>query len=267
MCPRDSAAQSRHAPGERSECPEFPPLASSFPSTADLEQSVHTFRANLDASSSYSTSLAAFLSPDETERARRFHFDRDRVRYSIARGLLRALIGRYLSCHPASISFRYDSFGKPHLAHPDAKLFFNLSHSGNIALYAFTSAGELGIDIAWHDARVQGEKIARRFFTSDECSFIQQGSSEGSQERFFYLWSRKEAYIKAVSKGLSVPLNEFEVAASSFVGGFQIHSFRPGPDFSAAVAIPPGLSHIRFFDADRIDLAPGLSRTKLRNRA
>jgi 4'-phosphopantetheinyl transferase len=230
----------------------------STPSTADLEQSVHIFRANLDVSSSYLTSLAAFLSPDESERARRFHFDGDRVRYSIARGLLRALIGRYLACHPASISFRYDSFGKPHLAYPDAKLFFNLSHSENIALYALTNAGELGIDVAWHDPRVQGEEIARRFFTSNECSFIQQGSPEASQEHFFYLWSRKEAYIKAISRGLSVPLNEFEIAASSFVGGFQIHSFRPCPDFSAAVAIPSGPSHIRFFEVDQIDFAPSL---------
>jgi 4'-phosphopantetheinyl transferase len=235
-----------------------PLWTSSFPSTADLEQSIHIFRANLDASSSHSTSFAAFLSSDEIERAQRFHFHRDRVRYSIARGLLRALIARYLACHPASISFCYNSFGKPRLAYPPAKLFFNLSHSENIVLYAFASAGELGIDVAWHDPRVQGQEIAHRFFTSDECSFIQRGSSDGNQERFFYLWSRKEAYIKAVSRGLSVPLNEFETATSSFVDGFRIHSFRPRPDFSAAVATPPDASRIRFFDADQIDFAPGL---------
>jgi 4'-phosphopantetheinyl transferase len=236
--------------------------ANTFPPKADLEQSVHIFRANLDASSAHSTLLAPFLSPDEIERARRFHFDRDRARYSIARGLLRALIGRYFDCHPASISFRYNSFGKPYLARPRAKLSFNLSHSQGIALYAFASEGELGIDVAWHDPKVQGEEIAHRFFTSDECSFIRQGSSEGNQERFFYLWSRKEAYIKAVSKGLSVPLNEFDIANSSSVADFQIHSFVPCPDFSAAVAIPPGPSQIRFFDADQIDFAPGLRPDK-----
>jgi 4'-phosphopantetheinyl transferase len=258
LCPRDSAAQRRHALGDESNTLSSPLWTSSFPSTADLEQSVHIFRASLDAPSAHSKLLPTYLSIDEIERARRFYFDQDRVRYSTARGLLRALVGRYLTCHPASICFRYNSFGKPYLAHPEAKLSFNLSHSENIALYAFASGGELGIDVAWHHPGIQGDEIAHRFFTSGECSFIQQGSSEGNQKRFFYLWSRKEAYIKAVSKGLSVPLNEFEIAISSLVGGFQIHSFFPYPDFSAAVAIPPEPSQIRFFDADQMDLASGL---------
>lgn len=235
-----------------------PIWANSFPLKADLEQNVHIFRANLDASSVHSNLLTTLLSIDEKERARRFHFDHDRTRYSIARGLLRTLIGRYLACHPASISFRYNSFGKPRLAYPHAKLFFNLSHSENIALYAFASADQLGIDVAWHDPRVHGEEIANRFFTADERSFIQQGSLEGTQQRFFHLWCRKEAYIKAVSKGLSVPLNEFEIANSSFVGGFQIHSFFPYPDFSAAVAVPPEPSQICFFDANHIGFASDL---------
>ncbi len=176
------------------------------------------------------------------------------MRYSIARGLLRALIGRYLGCHPASISFRYNSFGKPYLKRPCANLRFNLSHSQGIALYAFASRGELGIDIAWRDPAVRGEEIARRFFSANESQFIEEGFLHGSQERFFYLWSRKEAYIKALSKGLSIPLNEFDIATSSSIGGFEICSFAPRADFSAALAVQPHPAQILFFDADQIEL-------------
>jgi 4'-phosphopantetheinyl transferase len=231
-----------------------PAWSNSSPPRAILEQSVHIFRANLDVNSRHSKRFATFLSCDEVDRARRFHFDHDRMHYSIARGLLRDLIGRYLGCDPASVSFRYNSFGKPYLRHPLAKLSFNLSHSQGMALYAFAREGELGIDIAWRDPKIRGEEIARRFFTPNESLFIEQSSLAGSLDRFFYLWSRKEAYIKALSKGLSVPLNEFEVATCSFVGGFHIRSFVPWPDFSAALAVQPSPSQILFFDLDQIEL-------------
>ncbi len=214
-----------------------------------LGRNVHIFRANLDANTIHSKRFATSLSCDEVERARRFHFDRDRIHYSICRGLLRALIGRYLTCPPASISFRYNSFGKPYLRHPSSKLSFNLSHSQGVALYAFAEACELGIDIAWRDDKVRGEEIARRFFTPNESLLMEQASLQGNREFFFYLWSRKEAYIKARSEGLSVPLNGFDIATSSSVDGYEITSFRPYPDFSAALAVQPRPSQILFFDA------------------
>jgi 4'-phosphopantetheinyl transferase len=231
-----------------------PAWSNSFPPRATLEQSVHIFRADLDVNSIHSERIAKFLSCDEVDRAKRFHFDRDRMRYSIGRGLLRALIGRYLGCHPASVSFRYNASGKPYLRHSLAELSFNLSHSDGMALYAFAGEGELGIDIAWRDPKVRGEEIARRFFTPDECLFIEQGFLQEKHERFFYLWSRKEAYIKAVSKGLSIPLNEFDVATSSSIDGFEIRSFIPCTGFSAAVAVQPHPSQVLFFDADQIEV-------------
>lgn len=235
--------------------PLKPPVwSNSFPATATLEQSVHIFRADLDVNSRKREGLANFLSCDEIDRARRFHFDRDRTRYSVGRALLRTLIGRYLGCDPAGVSFLYNSFGKPYLKHPLGKLSFNLSHSQGLALYAFASEGELGIDIAWHDPGIRGEDIARRFFTPNEALFIERDSLPGNIDRFFYLWSRKEAYIKALSKGLSVPLNEFEIATCSSVEGFQIHSFVPRPDFSAALAVQPSPSQILFFDVDQTEL-------------
>ncbi len=217
-----------------------------------LERDVHIFRANLDAKGTQSARFAGFLSCDEIDRARRFHFERERVRYTIARGLLRALMGRYLDCHPASISFRYSACGKPYLQHPFAKLSFNLSHSRGMALYAFASEGELGIDIAWRDPKMRGEEIARNVFTPMESLFVEQGALPGGQERFFYLWSRKEAYIKALSKGLSLPLNEFDIATCSSIKGFEIRSFVPCADFSAALAVQPHPSRILFFDTDQI---------------
>lgn len=215
---------------------------------------LHVWRASLDALRPHADRLTTFLSPDERNRAARFHFEHDRIRYSIARGLLRLLIGRYLGRPPGTISFVYTLRAKPCLPSP-ATLAFNLSHSHGMALYAFAHNSELGIDVESHDPALDTEEIARKFFTPEEVRFILQ-PSEGRNERFFFLWSRKEAYIKARAEGLYLPLNEFEAASRSSIDGFDIQSFLAWPQFAAALAVKPRPSKILFFDSDSLDFAP-----------
>src|ERR1700761_7294847 len=94
--------------------------------------------ADLEASQYSEENALALLSPDERNRAQRFHFPLHRRRYTIRRGMLRILLGRYLNQEPTSIAFSYGSHGKPALA--GKELHFNLSHSGNQVCFAFSSA-------------------------------------------------------------------------------------------------------------------------------
>lgn len=217
---------------------------------------VHVWRASLDAHYACGDRLKTFLSPDELNRASRFHFERDRIRYSIGRGLLRLLIGRYLGRHPGAISFTYTLRAKPCLPSP-ATLGFNLSHSHGMALYAFADSAELGIDVEKHDPALDTEEIARNCFTPEEVRFILHGA-EDRNERFFFLWSRKEAYIKARAEGFYLPLNQFDLANRTGIDGFDIQSFLAWPQFAAALAVKPRPSQILFFDCDfdLLDSAP-----------
>ncbi len=216
-------------------------------------RSVHVWRADLDVQGRYSAELTSLLSSDELERANRFRFKQHRIHYSVGRGLLRVLIGRYLACRPSALSFRYASRGKPYLCRFDS-LSFNLSHSGGMALYAFTNEGELGIDLEKHDSELRCEEIAKNFFAPDEVGFLEAASAEGRPQRFFELWSRKEAYLKALANGLSTPLHEFSVAGRASLEGFELYSFDVGPGFAAALAVKPKPESILFFDADRLAL-------------
>ena len=210
---------------------------------------VHVWRANLEAQRAHADRLKAFLSSDELVRAGRFRFERDRLHYTVGRGLLRLLLGRYLGRSPGGLSFTYSLRAKPCLPSPET-LAFNLSHSGGVALYAFAHCSELGIDVENDNPEVQQEEIARNFFTPEEGRFIFQGPSDNRSERFFFLWSRKEAYVKARGEGLYLPLNEFDVANRSTVDGFELQSFLAWPHFSAALAVSPRPQKILFFDLD-----------------
>jgi 4'-phosphopantetheinyl transferase len=175
---------------------------------------VHVWRAPLDLPNERLECLRGTLAPDECERAARFHFERDRRHFVAARGLLRVLLGRYLKLPPDGLRFAYTSYGKPHLAEGSGGewLRFNLSHSGGVALYAFSRGRELGVDIEQVRDDIEHSQIAERFFSKHEVAALRDLPANSQREAFFICWTRKEAYIKGIGEGLSLPLDSFDVS-------------------------------------------------------
>src|SRR5581483_45309 len=103
---------------------------------------IHVWRVSLNMLPGTIERLSQLLASDERAKAERYRFARDRNQFIIGRGLLRVLLGRYLACEPRDVRFRYSSYGKPSLDAPLAAsgLQFNLSHSHQLALLAFTYA-------------------------------------------------------------------------------------------------------------------------------
>src|SRR5713226_9608883 len=111
------------------------------------DDEVRVWRAALNRKTSLVHSLERILSTDERARAERFYFQKDRERFTIARGFLRIILGRYLNMEPCCLQFRYNPYGKPALANESGGngLRFNLSHSDGLALYAITRGREIGV--------------------------------------------------------------------------------------------------------------------------
>jgi 4'-phosphopantetheinyl transferase len=170
---------------------------------------LHVWSASLERSPVLVAQLRVLLTGDERERASRFRFERDRSRYIVGRGLLRILLGRYLGVAPADVRFEYGAFEKPRLA--GGELWFNLSHSGTIALFAFSARGEVGIDVELDDADFAGERIAERFFSPAEVRALRSLPAPQQARAFLHCWTRKEAFIKARGDGLSLALDSFDV--------------------------------------------------------
>ena len=152
------------------------------------------------------------LSRDEAERASRFRFDRDKRHFIICRTLLRLLLGKYLGVAPAAIVFHYSSHRKPSVAAPTSDIRFNLSHSGERAVFAFIRGRELGIDVEQIRHDFEAQSVAERFFSSAEREALALISPEIRHEAFFHCWTRKEAFVKAKGDGLFLPLDQFDVS-------------------------------------------------------
>src|SRR5215218_2785116 len=160
---------------------------------------VHVWRVSLDITLLQLESLLKKLSADEVARAGRFRFERDRKRFITARGMLRQLLGCYLREDPHKLQFDYTPYGKPILASTSNyhHLSFNLSHSGEFALYAVTRGRSIGVDIERIRNDIAVEQIAQRFFSPGEISAIER-IHKNRHEVFFQYWTRKEAFLKAI---------------------------------------------------------------------
>ena len=175
---------------------------------------VHVWRAQLGLPLSQVQRLRGILTDDELDRANRFSFEIDRQRFIVARGTLRSILSRYLTIYPGYLRFYYNQYGKPFLA-PEFSSYllnFNLSHSGSMALYAITQNMEIGVDIERIHSDFEYEEIAQRFFSVNEVAILRTIPTEKKFEAFYNFWTRKEAYIKAHGKGLSLPLDSFDVS-------------------------------------------------------
>jgi 4'-phosphopantetheinyl transferase len=158
------------------------------------------------------------LSAHERARATAITNPRARALWTRARGTLRALLGRYLQLPPAALQILGDERGKPSLRPADGMRrrggspFFNLSHSGHLALYGFAAAGEIGVDVQIARGGPGGSAersprdhvaLARRAFGEREAKRLRTLPAPLREADFLRLWTRHEAQLKYLGIGLS----------------------------------------------------------------
>lgn len=168
--------------------------------------SVDEVRANL-------SQFEALLVDDERERAGRYRFPKDHDLFIICRGLLRVLMSAYTGCPAAELRFGASPHGKPYLLSSQnlTEVHFNVSHSHGRALLGFCRHPGLGVDIEQIRPLDDLDGLANRYFALEECREVAISGPQRRLERFFSIWARKEAYLKATGSGLTTPLDSFYV--------------------------------------------------------
>ena len=232
------------------------------PPSPSLETgTVHVWRVALNQEDVRLERFRETLEPHELERAGRFHFEKHRRHFIVARGFLRWVVARYLETQPHALRFSYSHYGKPALEAEHA-LRFNLSHSNEVALLAVTLDAELGVDVEHVRADFASEDIARRFFSRAEVDVFNALPPQERVAAFFRCWTRKEAYIKAIGKGLSQALDEFDVTLAPEVAPALLRAkdddatrwwltdVDVGEGYAGALAVERPVAKVRFFRQD-----------------
>jgi 4'-phosphopantetheinyl transferase len=208
--------------------------------------------------------MTAALSAEETQRATCFLRQEDRQRYSFSHGMLRAVLGYYLSVDPQSIVYKNNPFGKPSLwqsvSEPD--ICFNMAHSAEMVAVAVTCRAAVGIDVECMREIQEVDHIITRNFSPEEQRYLRGSSERQDLERFFTCWTLKEAFIKAIGMGLSYPLQTFNIINSHTgtpVSGrvtlqesterkWYQFPFQPHPSYRAAIVVENSMPLPLFYD-------------------
>jgi 4'-phosphopantetheinyl transferase len=215
---------------------------------------VHVWAWQLDSSLSttdFESTHIELLDEEERGRFQRFHFECDRIRFAISHANRRRILGAYLERAPDRLLFRTNLFGKPELA-KDARtrhLYFNLSHSQNVALLALSMDTEVGVDI--EDIKPIEPEIAENYFSRAELSELASLKGQTWLHAFYLCWTRKEAILKAEGVGLNLPLDSFDVSLipgspaelrgarpeATFSQQWTLHNLSPALGTAAALAV------------------------------
>jgi len=230
------------------------------------EGEVHVWRATLARPPAELARLSPLLDDEERSRAGRFRFPVHRDRFVAGRGVQRQILARYLGADPAALRWRLASHGKPGLDGFEAAgdLRFNVSNAEDGLLVAVARGRELGVDLERLRPMPDGRDIARRFFSAPENEVFDAIPAEGRDLAFFTCWTRKEAFIKAVGEGLSMPLDRFDVTLApgeparllrtrgdpAEANRWTLRELDAGPEWVAALAVEGGGWTLRLFDWD-----------------
>jgi 4'-phosphopantetheinyl transferase len=146
------------------------------------------------------------LDAQERHRAAAFHRQRDRERYAAAHLGLRELLGAYLGVDPAAVPFIREpcpGCGGPHgrPAVAGVPLHFNMSHAGDLVLYAFAGT-PVGADVETVQPLSVVDQVAGSLHPSERAELAGLPASR-RPEAFGRCWTRKEAYLKGIGTGLS----------------------------------------------------------------
>lgn len=216
---------------------------------------VYLWEGRLDVPGRDVRAARALLSDRETARADRFAHDRHRRRYTVARAHLRRILGRLTGTGPKDIGFRFEAHGKPFLSGGPS---FNQSHSEERIMIAVADHGRIGVDIEEIRPVKYLTGLAGKHFAGDESARLHAAPDSERLTLFFRLWTRKEAFLKALGFGLTHPLRSFSVDPSPGGGLLDAGDLQENPSAWHIGSVPcaAGAEAALAVDRARVRLAP-----------
>jgi 4'-phosphopantetheinyl transferase len=180
-----------------------------------------------------SVDYLSILCDRERRRHDAFHFERDRHLYRVSHALLRQCLSQYHDIPPADWRLEEGTFGRPEIVARSGcpPLRFSLSHTHGLAACAVTLEMDIGLDVEAIDRDIDVASVAEHVFSVQERQCLAACAGSEQRDLFFRYWTLKEAYIKAVGAGMTLPLQS--ISFQNVTGG------EPRIDFEEAIDDSP----------------------------
>ena len=226
---------------------------------------VHIWRASLAQPPSVVARLTRLLSDDERHRASCYVIDAHRTQFIVSRGIQRDVLSRYVDIPAVDLEFVYSRTGKPMLAGASARsdVTFNVSNSGELALYAIARGHAIGVDVEVLRPLGDALTIADRFLSANDLVMIDAAPESERASVFLQRWTLFEARIKALGLTVGDPLHrqaswpdlpgphereEDAALRRSSTREFRSFALDLGPRYIGAVVIDAESPRLRYID-------------------
>ncbi len=226
---------------------------------------IYIWRIQLQPSPEDVSHLLSVLDEEELARYRKLIPSAAKQQFILSHYATRIILAYHLNLSPSKVRIYRTSNGKPTLD-SSYTLYFNLTHSHNLALLAVSSTHEVGIDIEYQQRAIEYTSVGKRFFSPLEYRYLQSVDPKQQRPVFFTIWTRKEAFIKALGEGLRYPLSRFSVSPERSTPinvrdlqgkplPYTLHDIPLADDYSGALAIR-AYPHTDYTPAYRIEDFP-----------
>jgi 4'-phosphopantetheinyl transferase len=225
-------------------------------STFSINEGIDVWNVSINPLLPVPGACLAVISADEVARANRYYQQKDRSRFMLSRWALRTILAKYIGVQPAEIEFEDGKNKKPHIKNNGGlDLHYNMSHSSGHILLA-VSDKVLGADIEFINTDFGYSEVLADNFSPAEVNYIKETDHIN---RFFTLWTRKEAITKATAQGLDCDLrllpalDGFHTVEPGIIASdddWLINTFIINGKYAASVAscVSPGV--LQFFQLD-----------------
>lgn len=191
-----------------------------------LINEIHLFALNLNQPKQVVSKIIKILNKSELEQLDEFFFEKDKNQYLITRSYLKKIIGNYFRVDPLDLNIMEKKYSVPNVIFPknvnkSAGICYSISHSHELALFAFTVNRKVGVDVEYFSRKIDYDSIARHFFSGKVLNYLNNLSGLKKKKAFLELWVAREAIIKALGDQRKIDFNQFmdklEVEKTSYV--------------------------------------------------
>lgn len=156
--------------------------------------------------------LLKLLSEEKQTRILKFQYDMDKKLRLISDLFVRCLACEYLKVKNYELKFDINDYGNPIMVGVQ-DFYDNVSYTRNAFVVGIAQTS-IGVDVE-KICRFE-KRVSERFFCKEE-EYIEENDNENAEQRFYEVWTPKEAYIKWMGRGLSIPLNSFSFLKRRFI--------------------------------------------------
>ncbi len=215
------------------------------------KNNIHIWKIDLDKIPYPIDKYISLLNQEEKNHANKYHMSNKRKSYILTRITLKLLLYYYIN----NTILLKNKYGKLYIKNNN--LYFNISHSKNMSVLAFSKDYELGIDIENIKCANDFIDISRKYFTKREKLWIETLPKNKQLEGFLFCWVRKEAYSKALGLGLNIPFDSFhviskknqEISNNSFqIKKWFLYPLEISTQYLGAICIKNPKINIQYFD-------------------